>query len=282
MQSLHVTDTRMAASLIGLGFAGEVHAITHTRSGKTQIEVRFLRPSTRFPQLNPRMIAAHWDANRFLAPYEYCLPEAAPILCPAEPMHMLAVMMRAQESYDAFLKLQHEGGGMRLVASEKPYENVFYRYQHGGLALVGEEGISEPTEDLCLAAGVGPLGIGLSRLGGLPGARRYELAPIGLPIRDSAGQMVRYRTADLIPFATSGELRLAIEDVNPNHPLVIAYDGLNARQCLKREINRAQTNLLVTAPDGTFKQALIGLNFKGHVGDAVSRHFKAPPGSLGI
>lgn len=261
--------------MIGLGFPGEVWATIHTQSRQTQIEVRFSAASTRFPQLDAVMLVRRWKETRFL---KECVHEK--LVLPAEPMHMMAVMMRAQESYDAFLTLQHAGGSMRLVAGDAPHQEVFYDYQPGG-ELRGGTGV-RPLEDLALAACLGPLGIGLAKLHGSRGQHRYEMEPVGLPIRDSAGEVVRYRTADLIAFATTGERRLALEDVNPHHPLVIGYDGMEARKALKKEIQRAVANVLITANDGSAKQALIALDHKGHVGDAVCRHLKAPPGSLGL
>lgn len=275
---LHVTDTRVASCLLALGFAGQVQPTIHTQSGKTHLQVSFEGPSTRFPQLDPVLAVRHWQDNRFLRDYFITTtPDAPPTKIPAQPMHMLAVMMRAQESYDAFLKLQKEGGGMYLWTDDPG--RLFYRYTHS---------IFNPCEagtvildDLNLAACLGPLGIGIVKLHGEPGQRSYEMAALGLGLTDSAGATVNYRTADLIRLSTQGH-HLAVQDVNPHHTLVLSYDALYARHLLKKEILRAQANLLITANDGTAKQALIALDYKGHVGAAVCRHMKAPSGSLGL
>jgi len=264
LNSLHVTDTRISSSLLGLGFPGSVHATIHTQTRTTQVEVRFESASTRFPDLDPVALVNHWKHDRLLQ----------------EPLHTFAVSMRAQESYDAFLTLQREGGNLGLrpaPTSERPlyYQPHFSRIQHPSSSSV-------MLDDLSLAAALGPLGIGLVKLHGSHGQHRYEMIATGYPVLDSVGTMIAHRTVDLIRFAERGPRRLALEDTQPLHPLVIGYDALYARQCLKKEIQRAEANLLITAGDGTAKQALIALNYKGHVGDAVSRHFKAPPGSLGL
>ena len=277
---LHVTDTRVASCLLALGFAGHVQPTIHTQSGKTHLQVSFEGPSTRFPQLDPVLAVRHWQDNRFLRDYFITTtPDAPPTKIPAQPMHMLAVMMRAQESYDAFLKLQKEGGGMQLDTEIVHPPRLFYRYKHGAFNYC--EAGSVMLDDLNLAACLGPLGIGIVQLHGSPGQHRYELAALGLGLTDSAGATVNYRTADLIRLSTQGH-HLAVQEVNPHHPLVMSYDALYARHLLKKEILRAQANLLITANDGTAKQALIALDYKGHVGAAVCRHMKAPSGSLGL
>lgn len=274
---LHVTDTRLAACLDTLGFDhGRLNVTIHAQTRETQVEVVFENPSSKFPQLDARQIVNHWKASRFLKPL---ITDAGVI--PADPMHMLAVMMRAQESYDAYLKLQREGGHLQLRGNTPGDAPLFYDVVYH-TAHITRASATQPLEDLALAACLGPLGIGLVTLRGSPGQRRYELDALGLPILDSAGQLTRYRTADLIRLAATGERRLALEDVNPHHPLVIAYDSMQSRSHLKRQIETAKASLLITAGDGTAKQALIALNYKGHVGQAVARHFKAPPGSLGI
>lgn len=265
MPSLHITDTRIASCLDALGFDdGQLNVTIHTQTRHTQVEVVFSKPSTRFPLLDPHAIVGRWQRNRMSD----------------EPMHMLAVMMRAQESYDAFLKLQREGGQMCLVPCAEVQRPLYYKYLDGCGTYA--RGNTVTLEDLSLAACLGPLGIGLVQLQGSRGEHRYQMAALGLPILDSAGQLTAYHTADLIPFAPSGPRRLRLEDSNPHHPLVIAYDSMQSRQHLKKQIEFAKANLLITAGDGSSKQALIALNYKGHVGDAVSRHFKAPPGSLGL
>lgn len=275
---LHVTDTRLAACLDTLGFDhGRLNVTIHAQTRETQVEVVFENPSSKFPQLDARQIVNHWKASRFLKPL---ITDAG--VMPANPMHMLAVMMRAQKSYDAYLKLQREGGHLQLRSAPCSTPLFYEVIHHSSFVTRHSSNGTHPLEDLALAACLGPLGIGLVTLRGSPGQRRYELDALGLPLLDSAGQLTRYRTADLIRFAATGERRLALEDVNPHHPLVIAYDSMQSRSHLKRQIETAKASLLITAGDGTAKQALIALNYKGHVGQTVARHFKAPPGSLGI
>jgi hypothetical protein len=268
MPTLHITDTRLAASLCALGFPGAIHTTVHTRTRQTQIEVRFSEPSNRFPALDAAALVQRWKRDRFAD----------------EPMHMLAVMMRAQAAYDAILKLQNEGGAIRLVADvidATSGQPISYKYAPTDRFPVSTASIP-PYPDLSLVACLAPLGIGITALLGSHGSHTYPLASQGLPITDSHGSIIRHRTVDLIGYAATGERRLSLEDTQPTHPLVIAYDAMHARQILKREIQRSQANLLVTASDGTAKQALIALNYKGHVGAAVSRHFKAPSTSLGL
>lgn len=277
---LHISDTRLAACLDALGFDnGQLNVTVHSRTRQTQCEVVFSQPSSRFPQLDAAQIVNHWKASRMLQPL--ALPGGGSI--PAEPMHILAVMMRAQESYDAFLKLQRDGGHLALIAWPDAQKPRFCEVQWRSSAFCPAGArLLPPLEDLALAACLGPLGIGLIELRGSAGQHRYVMRDTSWPLLDTTGQLVNYRTADLIRFATSGPRRLALEDINPHHPLVMAYDSMQSRAHLKRKIETAKASLIITADDGTAKQALIALDYKSHVGEAVARHMKAPPGALDL
>ncbi|MCG3206271.1 MAG: hypothetical protein KCHDKBKB_03005 [Elusimicrobia bacterium] len=275
---LEISDTRLASAALALGFPGEVHATIHASSRETRITVRFDAPSQRFPQLQLRRLVEHWRSSRFLRPVNASPNET----WPAEPGHLMAVAMRAQMAYDALAKAQAEGLHLHLEA-ERDADGLpmFYDAQIHRDAPPASQHPVRVCDDMALTAALMPLGF-QPRISGSPGAHRYSLPIQGRPVRLDTGHVHQYSLDTLIAFAQHGPRRLALEDTQPLHPLVIGYDSLHARALLKKEIRFAQANLLITDPAGTARQALITLNAKGHVHAAVERHFHAPPGSLNL
>jgi len=270
MNVLHVTDTRIASSLLGLGFAGELFVTINAETRENQYEVQFRTPSTRWPLLNPHHLVNHWRQSKFLEPMALSKDDELP----ADPMHVMAVAMRAQMAMDAILKAQAEGSNVRI----EPVNKELHAY-NAITSKFSNEGIRERITELSLAASLTQLGFDI-RITGSPGSHAYLLPMVGDMVRFTDGNVSRYILKDLI--RKTNVTTLALEVIESMHPLVIAYDAMQARASLKKEINRASANLLINAGDGSQKQALITLNAKAHVKQAVERHLKAAPGSLDV
>lgn len=275
----HVTDTRIAACALGLQFPGELHSTVHTNSGEAQYEVRFSQPSTRFPHLDLRRCILHWQANRMLQP----LVMGADDILPPEPLHVFACAMRAQQAYDAFLHAQRNHMIPRLV--ECPGSDLWvYEYVLNQEANESAFCESFTEKDLALCAALAPMGIPMMSIAGGDRQRVYTLARHGFPIRTVDGQTISCDALHLIRRAPTAEdpYRLALEDEQPMHPVSIGYGVLSARAELAKAIRFSKANLLVTDPGGGAAQALISIDFKGHVGEAVCRHLKSPSSALNI
>lgn len=277
MIATYITDTRMAASALGLGFAGSLHSTVHTQTGKPQYEVRFETPSARFPHLELRHCIAHWRDSGMLKP----LYVNQHLTLPAEPLHAFACAMRAQVAYDAYLHAQKTGGIPHLVACAEGWA-----FEYDQRIELDTQVICETVEltDLALCAALAPLGIPLLGIKGSDRQRSYTLARNGFAVKAADGVTTSCDALHLTRRAPTAQdpLHLALEDEQPMHPVCIGYDALTARRELKRQIGFSQASLIVTDPQGTARQALIPVNYKSHVGDAVARHFKAPPSSLGL
>ncbi len=279
---LILTDLRLASSLLGLGFPGTLHATVIAATRELRVEVHFDGPSPRFPQLHARQLIAQWQDSRFLRP----LPLDEHVTLPAQPLHVFAVSMRAQMAYDAYQKVQAEGGSILATPvlwrtrPDTPEIIVAYEAKVEKLACMSRPLLTRTLDELRLAAAVLPLGFPPYRIHGSTGAHTYELPCSGLPIHDSAEQVVTHSLAPLIAWAPQGEKRLALFDSQPLHPVVTAYDALFARGELKKEIHHAKANLLLQSRAQLGLQALVTLNAKPHVMRQIERHFHAPAGSI--
>lgn len=273
---IHITDTRIASVALGLGFVGELQTTVHSRTRETQHTVVFNGPSTRFPGLNLNHCITHWKASRMREPLVI-----DKITLPAQPLHAYACGMRAQLAYDAMLGMQKTGAIYHLIACAGGWA-----FKYDPKIELDSQVLCETTEltDLSLCATLAPLGIPLLSLRGSPGQRVYHVARNGFAVRAADGVMTSCDAQFLTRRAPtpSDPLHLALEDEQPMHPVCMGYDSLIARQALKKMIMSGMPSLIITDPEGTAKQALVSVNYKGHVGESVCRHFKVPASALGI
>jgi hypothetical protein len=189
----------------------------------------------------------------------------------AEPMHALCVMMRAQHNYDRLMDMQRgqpmalkqaSGGCMTVYRSGPELEAIKLRPR-------------VDTTDLALAASLAGVGIPTVAIDGTEGAHRYWLPLTGYLLKDSLGNMMEHDARllmrrDPVP---SDPHRLAVEVVNPFHPVTLAYDALGARAQMKHML-KATTPMLVTEEQGLV--ITVHPDYTGRVGDYLSSRLGAP------
>jgi len=167
------------------------------------------------------------------------------------------------------------GGGLEA----RPFDVLVDVEGAGGFGAAGEDGAGLLFDDgEGIERGVDVLeGVGLLA----HGAHRYQVPALGLPIRDSAGVLTRYHAARLTQRAPTrtDPYRLALEDTEPLHPLCIGYDVLTARALIKSTFKKVRPALIIGA-DQSDGQAIIDIDYQGHVGEAVCRHLQCAPSAL--
>lgn len=185
------------------------------------------------------------------------------------PIHPLLSAMRAQLAYEALLNMQSVGAPKRLVRS---VHGSSFTYADGPVELV-----DSPVQitDLSLAAALSVVGVPVLRILGALGARTYHLPVDGHPIMIGSS-WGRYNTMRLIERRPTDKdpRRLALEDVDPTHPLCAAYDSLHARTILKRAVSSARPVLHI---QHQVKQALIDPQASDRVMSRLERFIGSPP-----
>lgn len=269
-----VTDLKLAACYRGLGFRYEADSVLHGRSGKLRVQFRFQLTSLRFPTLDLSVIHRQWLSGE---------------LASKDPMHVLGVMMTAQHNYDMLIKAQKEQCSLRLVECAG---GMLMKYEVGTeQASILQSGMSINEPDMRLAAAVALVGLPVLRMPHNGKQHTFDLPIVAHPVRLSTGQWHLHDVRPLIQRAPTKDdpLRLALEDQQPLHPVVFAYDALFNRTELKRELSSAQAHRLIDAPGQRLtghgltgerlavKQALVDLNPPGYVMDHVTAHFGSPP-----
>lgn len=251
-------NTKLAACLAALGFAPTCRPVEHVQKGGVVTEFVFTGPSTRkeFAHLRHTIASLH-EARQL------------------EPMHPLCVMMLAQRNYDALMKMQ-DGEAWRLVALKNAGLQVTRYFPGPELPGMVQRGAVHWIDDVCLAAAVSVVGIPVIDFRGSSGSREYGLPVAGYVLQREDGTPIEHATADLIARAPTAQdpLRLALEEVNPLHPVALAYDALCSRAELKKRLQNVRPLLL--HEDGGLR-ALVSANHSGRVMDVLSKRFGAPP-----
>jgi len=258
--SAAVSNTKLAASMLALGFPFTAELVQPSRSG-AKLHTQFLfkglslRPEYAAIQVTDALL---WQSGR---------------LDKEQPMHPLCIMMRAHDNYDRLLDWQKQGipHGLKSVADGQMtlYRRATVRdFESGHFTLT----------DLDLVASLGGIGIPVTRIDGSDGSHLYRLPRLGYARRLTTGAAVQEDALHLVALAptSSDPRRLRLEDTDPAHPLVIMYDALHCRALLKKALSTT-TPLLLIQEEGSTLQSLITMNASGRVMRRVDQHFKSPP-----
>ena len=268
--AVQISNTKLAACLVALGFPPELdwlHDVPEKGEGKTVCEFRFRTLSIRpeFARLSPSC-AADWQSGA---------------LETADAMHPLCVMMRAQHNYDRLLDMQRgETMNLRSTAMIRIGQQDLPRmtiYRPGSQLDPASNFSAEfvPENDLALAAALGGVGLPARSFDGPTGSRRYWLPRHGYIVHDDKGKPLICDAIQLLQRAPTptDPRRLALEDTAPLHPVVLAYDALNARVMLKKLLESRAPNLHLR--HGRF-EVLVSANHTGRVMDEIATRIGAP------
>jgi hypothetical protein len=259
--TLSITNTKLAASMIALGFDFTAELVQPTRKGE-KLHTQFL-----FRGIHHRPLFAHIRLDCAKKWEEGTLEKE-------EPMHPLCVMMRAQENRDRLLDWQKQGipHGLRSIPATGG-QMLIYR-KHGYQSFTCR---TLTLEDLDLAASLAGVGIPVIDIEGSDGMHRYVLPQHGFARLDEQGVPFIECAFTLVQGAPTPEdpRRLLLEETNPLHPVALGYDALNVRAWLKKGLETTRPLLLIQE-EGTDKQALITSTSTGRVMQQVERHLGSP------
>jgi hypothetical protein len=256
-----VSNTKLAACLIALGFKFKADLIQSSKAGaKLHTQFLFSGPSLR-PQYQHIALdcAQLWEKGQ---------------LDTQQPMHPLCVMMRGQHNYDRLMDWQMRGTTHHL-RSTAAGQMLIYRPGPVKDWLTVEH---HTTPDLALCAALAGCGIPVTRITGSVGAHLYTFPCVGFSLLRPDGSHVLAGSDHLTRRAPTptDPRRLHLEDTDPLHPMVQVYDALNCRAHLKRALLSTKPLLLIEE-EGTTRQALLSMNSTGRVMQRVEAHFKSPP-----
>lgn len=258
---LTIGNTKLACCIAWLGFQWQPRLVIDVQRDNREVwQFHFWGRSQRpeFADLNLEEITVQWESGK---------------LEKQQPMHPLCVMMAAQHNYDRLLTMMHGGDEMRLrsVAGGR-----MTRYHPGPELEAMKLRLRVPCEDLALAAAAGLAGVPVLAIDGPPGRRRFWLAEMGYSLKNAEGADVVYHIDDLARRAPTREWprRLALEDRDPMHPVVIGYGALEARAEMKRILEATKPDL--KHRDGEMV-ALVHCNYTGRVMDRITDRFGIAP-----
>lgn len=255
--AVSVSNTKLAACLAALGFRWHCQPLHQADAGKTVMEFYFSAKSDR-PEFAPLDIgiASAWNRG---------------VLEKEEPMNPLCVMMRAQHNYDRMLEMQR-GTSMGLKQTRDGCMTV---YRPGPELEAIKLRPRVDTTDLALAAALAGIGIPTVAIEGSSGEHRYWMPITGYVLRDSNGAHIEHDARLLMQLdpVPSDPYRLAIQVINPLHPVSLGYDALSARAQMKKMIS-GTTPMLVTEESGLV--ITVHPDFTGRVADHLSRRTGAP------
>lgn len=258
---LTISNTKLACCLAWLGFHWQPRLIIDTnRDNEPQWRFHFWGPTLRpeFSGIDLEQTIRAWESGGMEK---------------SDPMHPLSVTMSAMHNYDRLLEAIHGGVEIRLKAAAG---GRLTRY-HRGPELEGMKlRLRVPCTDLALVAAMGLVGVPVLAIDGPKGAKRFHLAEMGYVIQDATGSDRAYRADDLMMRSPTLEWphRLAMEDREPMHPLVLGYGALAARAEMKRYLQRMQPDLKIREGGMT---ALIHCNYTGRVMDRITDRFGVAP-----
>ena len=256
-----VSNTKLAACLIALGFKFKADLIQSSKAGaKLHTQFLFSGPSLR-PQYQhiPLDCAQLWEKGQ---------------LDTQQPMHPLCIMMRGQHNYDRLMDWQMRGTTQQLRSTAAGQMLIYRPGPVKDWPLIEHH----TTPDLALVAALAGCGIPVTRITGSAGSHLYTFPAMGYA-RQRDDATTHLETANLLTRrapTTTDPRRLHLEDTSPLHPMVQVYDALNCRAHLKRALLSTKPLLLIEE-EGTTRQALLSMNSTSRVMQRVEAHFKSPP-----
>lgn len=262
--TLSITNTKLAACMIALGFDYTAELVQPTRKGE-KLHTQFL-----FRGIHHRPLFTHIRLDCAKKWEDGTLEKE-------DPMHPLCVMMRAQENRDRLLDWQKQGIPHRLRSIPATSGQMLVYRALSAVWVPSATSRIFTLEDLDLTASLAGVGIPVIRIEGSAGMHRYVLPQHGFARLDEKGVPFLECALTLIQGAPTPDdpRRLLLEDTNPLHPVALGYDALNCRALLKKSLESTQP-LLLAQSEGTTKQALISANAEGRVMRHVETHLGSP------
>lgn len=258
-------SAKVAAALNALGFPVEINITERAEgdqlTGQVLVQFSLFEPNVYVPDAKLNPMVRGWESGA---------------LATAHPMHPFLVGLRACNAYDEVQKVIHGGRLMRL---EYGPGEAWTRYVPGDESpAMRMPATAAETDDLNLVCALSVLGFPVIGIRGEPGAHWFRLPQFGHPLRNAAGEWHQPDLVHLARRATPGRLDLALEQTEPHHPLIAAYNAKHVHgQLLRRLRQRHSARTIAVSPrKWTGRYAFISEGASNRVLDSIQAHLKLP------
>lgn len=185
-----------------------------------------------------------------------------------DPHHPFLQTFRARRNVNYLLRALHSGTFIRLMGVANSHAAVYAEGTE--LPSLMDSNNRVTTLDLRLAAALGTVGIPVIKISGHGGRKEFTLPRYGHQMMLPGGGGV-YDAAELIKHQ-EGSRDLLLEQTQPDHPVVSAYNALRVYGQIKTHLSH-ETALIMLRPPGTSRTALVSENASGRVMDRARSHF---------
>lgn len=189
----------------------------------------------------------------------------------SEPMHPLLQGLRALRNYELLVEAQRSGQHLRLVGVAGSQASE-YRVGQEVPEMLNAKALFQ-TADLALVAAMGSLGIPVIRIEDGGGGRRlYTLPALGHAL-SFRGQVVRHEAVALSRRTAPGQWDLLLEQTDPEHPMVAAYNAVSCRAQLKKALGETGRVIVHRHPKAPLKRmAVTSEDPAPHVKEKLRKH----------
>lgn len=255
-------NSKVAASLNALGWPVRIQLTERAEGdkllGETMLQLSLYEPNVLKPGARIKELIKGWEKGT---------------LSVQMPMHPFLIGLRACNAYEAVLRMM-KGERHRLVEMA------------GGLCthyVPGEElpGLMMSPNvvelrDLSLVCALSVIGFPVIGISGPAGQRSFRLPQFGHALLTAAGD---WQMADIVPLiarAEPGKLPLLLEQTDPLHPLVIAYNARHVHAQLLARIAKQRRVLTLGPRKFTGRYSVASEYASDRVMDQVQRNLKLP------
>lgn len=253
-------NTKVAASLNALGWPVKIsvteRSVEDNLTGDVLLQLALYEPNAYKPALPIQPLVTSWENGTMTA---------------TEPMHGFLVGLRACNAYDD-IKRMMKGESRRLVLSAREQCTIY----EPGIELPELMHAAEVVDlaDLSLACALSVIGFPVIQISGSDGRRVFRLPRFGHKIKRADGTWHQPDIVPLIERAEPGKLPLKLEQVNPLHPLIAAYNARHVHAQLLRRINEVRRTIIVSPRKHTGAYSFISEFAPNRVLDRVQKHLR--------
>lgn len=256
-------NTKVAASLNALGWPVKItvteRAVEDNLTGDVLLQLSLYEPNVRQPALKVEPLVKAWERGE---------------LSQQKPMHPFLIGLRACNAYDDVQRMI-KGQPHRLKLAGDDHCCVYALGTE--LPALMHAGEVADLSDMSLACALSVMGFPVIQISGEPGRRVFRLPRFGHQIKRADGIWYQPDIITLIKRAEPGQLSLLLEQTEPNHPLIHAYNARHVHGQLLRRINEVRRTITVSPRQHTGAYSFISEFANNRVMDRVQRHLKLAP-----
>lgn len=253
----------VASSLAAMGFPVRTQVAQDDRTGNVLTQFFFGQRSLFWSQYKLQAVITSWKKEEMEK---------------LDPLHPFLCGLRAEHNFKMLATAQRTGQHIRLVGDGQKCASK-YEFGEELASLVNAKEVIV-LNDMSLVAALGTVGIPVIKIESAGGHHTYTLPVKGHWLMDGPQldgvdlpQAIQYDAVAISRRKEVGKLDLALEESDPLHPLVCAYNTRHVHNQLKRHLGQTKRRIIVRPP-GTNRMAVISDNPAPHVLEAMQRHFR--------